>query len=67
MSGGMTFREQVAVAKRDIIRRAVTDASGSRTRAAKTLGLQRTYMLRLIRTLAVPVPPPMARKRKAAA
>jgi hypothetical protein len=40
-------------------------ASGNRTHAARRLGLQRTYLLRLMRELRVTAPPPPERRRRA--
>jgi len=51
--------------KRRLIERALLEASGNRTHAARVLGLQRTYLLRLIRELQVSVPPPADRRRRA--
>jgi DNA-binding NtrC family response regulator len=42
-------------------------ARGNRTHAARALGLQRTYLLRLIRDLGVAAPPPPPRRRRSAA
>ncbi len=39
--------------KRCLLAGALSRAGGNRTRAARSLGLQRTYLLRLIRTLGV--------------
>ena len=50
--------------KRRLIEHALRDAEGNRTHAARVLGLQRTYLLRLIRELQVSVPPPPDRRRR---
>ena len=50
--------------KRRLIEATLHQMRGNRTHAAKALGLQRTYLLRLIRDLGVCVPPP-ARRRSA--
>jgi DNA-binding NtrC family response regulator len=42
--------------KRRLIETTLTELGGNRTRAARALGLQRTYLLRLIREFAVHVP-----------
>ncbi len=47
------FHENVESFKRNLIRRALERAGGNQTRAAETLGLQRTYLARLIKNLAV--------------
>jgi DNA-binding NtrC family response regulator len=39
-----------------LIERTLTELGGNRTRAARALGLQRTYLLRLMREFAVHVP-----------
>jgi DNA-binding NtrC family response regulator len=43
--------------KRRLIEATLTQAGGNRTRAARALGLQRTYLLRLIREFEIRVPP----------
>ena len=50
--------------KRRLIENALRDASGNRTHAARVLGLQRTYLLRLMRELQVKAPPPPTRGRR---
>jgi DNA-binding NtrC family response regulator len=45
------FHDSVAAHKRTLIRAALRAAQGNQTRAAQLLGLQRTYLARLIRTL----------------
>ena len=52
------FRGAVEEFKRRLIETALRQSGGNRTRAARCLGLQRTYLLRLIRDLGVPAPPP---------
>ena len=42
----------------------LTQAGGNRTRAARALGLQRTYLLRLIREFEIRVPPPLVPPRR---
>ncbi len=49
--------------KRRLIEATLHEARGNRTHAARTLGLQRTYLLRLIRDLGVAAPPPAPRGR----
>ena len=51
--------------KRRLIETTLHETRGNRTHAARTLGLQRTYLLRLIRDLGVAAPPPAARGRTA--
>src|SRR5256884_5942254 len=45
------FHEAVENNKREVIRRALALASGNQTKAAELLGLQRTYLARLIKQL----------------
>jgi DNA-binding NtrC family response regulator len=53
--------------KRRLIEATLHQARGNRTHAARALGLQRTYLLRLIRDLGVAAPPPPPRRRQPAA
>jgi len=53
--------------KRRLIETTLLAARGNRTHAARTLGLQRTYLLRLIRELRVAAPPPPGRNGRASA
>jgi transcriptional regulator of acetoin/glycerol metabolism len=50
---GGGFHGLVAARKRDIIRQALDKASGNVAQAARDLGLQPTYLHRLIRNLAI--------------
>lgn len=52
--------------KRRLIEATLHQARGNRTHAARALGLQRTYLLRLIRELGVAAPPPAPRGRSVA-
>ncbi|MCI0547851.1 MAG: hypothetical protein L0027_11295 [Candidatus Rokubacteria bacterium] len=64
-----TFHSAVTEFKRRLLEATLTQAGGNRTRAARSLGLQRTYLLRLIREFDIRVPPaalPGARPRGAA-
>jgi DNA-binding NtrC family response regulator len=49
--------------KRHLIEATLHQVRGNRTHAARALGLQRTYLLRLIRELGVTVPAPPPRGR----
>jgi len=49
--------------KKRLIETTLYQVKGNRTHAARALGLQRTYLLRLIRELAISAPPPPARRR----
>jgi regulatory Fis family protein len=51
--------------KRRLIEATLHQARGNRTHAARSLGLQRTYLLRLIRELRVAAPPPPSRHDRA--
>ena len=58
-----TWHAAIAAFKRALIERALADAGGNRTRAARSLGLQRTYLLRLMREMGVPTATPMPARR----
>ena len=49
------FHDSVETFKRSVIKKALASSGGNQTRAAKSLGLQRTYLSRLIRQLKVAV------------
>ena len=51
--------------KRRLIEATLRQMCGNRTHTARALGLQRTYLLRLIRELGVAAPPPPPRRRGA--
>jgi DNA-binding NtrC family response regulator len=53
--------------KRRLIEATLHQMRGNRTHTARALGLQRTYLLRLIRELGVAAPPPPPRPRRALA
>ena len=48
-----TYHEAVQQFKREFLRSALAQASGNQTRAAEALGLQRTYLSRLLKDLGV--------------
>ena len=50
------FHGAVSDFKRRLLEATLTQAGGNRTRAARALGLQRTYLLRLIREFEIRVP-----------
>ena len=52
------FHGAVSEFKRRLIEATLAQAGGNRTRAARALGLQRTYLLRLMREFEVRIPPP---------
>jgi DNA-binding NtrC family response regulator len=58
-----SYHGAVSDFKRRLIEATLQQAQGNRTHAARTLGLQRTYLLRLIRDLGVAAPPPPPRLR----
>lgn len=58
----VSFHGAVSDFKRRLIETTLLRAEGNRTHAARALGLQRTYLLRLIRELGVSAPPPPPRR-----
>ena len=58
----VSFHGAVCAFKRRLIEATLQQARGNRTHAARALGLQRTYLLRLIRDLGVDAPPPPPRR-----
>jgi DNA-binding NtrC family response regulator len=60
------FHGAVTDFKRRLIETTLTELGGNRTRAARALGLQRTYLLRLMREFAVHVPAGAVPPRRAA-
>jgi DNA-binding NtrC family response regulator len=52
------FHGAVSEFKRRLIEATLAEMGGNRTRTARALGLQRTYLLRLIREFGITVPPP---------
>jgi len=58
------FHGAVSEFKRRLIEATLTQVGGNRTRAARALGLQRTYLLRLMREFQVRIPPPPGPWRK---
>ncbi len=59
------YHGAVSQFKRRLIETTLRESAGNRTHAARLLGLQRTYLLRLIRELDVVAPPPPDRRRRA--
>ncbi|MBI3825637.1 MAG: hypothetical protein HY294_06565 [Candidatus Rokubacteria bacterium] len=57
------YQQEVESFKRELLTRALLAHGGNRTHAARALGLQRTYLLRLIREFSLNVPPPMRAHR----
>jgi len=60
-----SYHGAVCEFKRRLIEATLHQARGNRTHAARALGLQRTYLLRLIRDLGVAAPPPPPRGGRA--
>jgi DNA-binding NtrC family response regulator len=58
------FHGAVSEFKRSLIEATLHQAGGNRTHAARALGLQRTYLLRLIKDLGVSAPPPPQNRRR---
>jgi DNA-binding NtrC family response regulator len=52
------FHGAVSEFKRRLIEATLTQMGGNRTRTARALGLQRTYLLRLMREFGITIPPP---------
>jgi len=58
INGRDLLHPQLRAFRRALLTAAVVEAGGSRTLAARRLGIQRTYLLRLIRQSGAVVPPP---------
>jgi DNA-binding NtrC family response regulator len=58
----VSYHGAVCDFKRRLIEATLLQVRGNRTHAARVLGLQRTYLLRLIRDLGVTAPPPPPRR-----
>ncbi len=61
---GVGYHGAVSEFKRRLIEAALYQFQGNRSRAARALGLQRTYLLRLMRDLGVAAPPAAAGVRR---
>ena len=61
------YHSAVCDFKRRLIEATLAQMRGNRTHTARALGLQRTYLLRLIRELGVTAPPPPPPRRGSAA
>jgi DNA-binding NtrC family response regulator len=61
-SGSSGYHGAVSEFKRRLIEATLHQMRGNRTHTARALGLQRTYLLRLIRDLHVAAPPPPPRR-----
>jgi DNA-binding NtrC family response regulator len=60
--GAIGYHGAVSEFKRRLIEATLCQMRGNRTHAARALGLQRTYLLRLIRDLQIAAPPPPPRR-----
>jgi len=58
VDGALNYHQLVDECRRDILEIVLIATDGNRTQAARLLGLQRTYLLRLIRTLQPDIPAP---------
>lgn len=56
MSRHSVYHSLLAAFQVEVIRRALTATGGNRTHAARLLGLQRTYLIRLMRDRGIDVP-----------
>lgn len=61
------YHSLLAAFQVEVIRRALAATGGNRTHAARLLGLQRTYLLRLMRDRGIAVPRPQRKGRGACA
>lgn len=59
------FHDAVSAFKRQLIESTLTALGGNRTRTARALKLQRTYLLRLMREFSVDIPAPSIAPRRA--
>jgi DNA-binding NtrC family response regulator len=66
-SGCPGYHSAVCDFKRRLIEATLAQMRGNRTHTARALGLQRTYLLRLIRELGVAAPPPPPPRRSGVA
>ena len=58
------YHKEVETFKKELLRTALEAHGGNRTHAATALGLQRTYLLRLIREFGICVPVPERWRRE---
>jgi hypothetical protein len=64
MSRSGVYHSLLAAFQVEVIRRALAAAGGNRTHAARLLGLQRTYLLRLMRDRGIDAPRPVPKGRR---
>ena len=63
MSRHSVYHSLLAAVQVEVIKRALAATGGNRTHAARLLGLQRTYLLRLMRDRDIDVPRPLRKGR----
>ena len=66
MSRHSVYHSLLAAFQAEVIKRALAATGGNRTHAARLLGLQRTYLLRLMRDRGIDVPRPQRKDRSGA-
>jgi DNA-binding NtrC family response regulator len=52
-TAGLSYHEEIDAARRQMIQKALTQAEGNRTEAAKILGLHKTHLFRLMKSLKI--------------
>jgi len=50
-SAAMSYHQAIDAARRDLVQKALAEAQGNRTEAAKLLGLHKTHLFRLLKSL----------------
>ena len=53
LSAGLSYHEAIDTARREMIQKALAQAEGNRTEAAKILGLHKTHLFRLMKALKI--------------
>jgi DNA-binding NtrC family response regulator len=53
LPGGLSYHEAIDAARREMIQKALAQADGNRTEAAKLLGLHKTHLFRLMKSLKI--------------
>ena len=51
--GALSYRQALEMAKRDVVLRALAQTDGNRAAAARLLGLHKTHLLNLIKSLGI--------------
>jgi DNA-binding NtrC family response regulator len=52
-SAAMSYHQAIDAARRDLVQKALAEAQGNRTEAAKLLGLHKTHLFRLLKSLKI--------------